>query len=366
MAESMIFQMQENKLIEMREQPYDTESLLQDFLSSHPALLAGEQMNQTEPRRWLLVQPEMSVPDRLSGTGRWALDHLFLDQDARPTFVEVKRSTDTRIRREVIGQMLDYAANATAYWPGDRLRNEFEKRCVQNGDDPAQQVMEFCGGDVDDFWARAAENLQEGRLRLLFVADVLPPELRRVIEFLNGAFTDIEVLGVEVKQYKGENALALVPRVIGQTVKAQDKKTPQPSKRGETWTLERCSEDLKARGLMKGEGALRSMVAFAERHKLIIEWGKGSAHGSLMLRPADTKGNYLYFYSDGELSLNSTAIQQRHPFDDRIQYEQLEHLFGQLTSVGSLATAKISVRNLRDDYKSALDIFLKTIFNVEE
>ena len=28
-----------------------------------------------------------------------------------PTLVEVKRSSDTRIRREVVGQMLDYAAN---------------------------------------------------------------------------------------------------------------------------------------------------------------------------------------------------------------------------------------------------------------
>jgi hypothetical protein len=28
-----------------------------------------------------------------------------------PTLLEVKRSSDTRIRREVVGQMLDYAAN---------------------------------------------------------------------------------------------------------------------------------------------------------------------------------------------------------------------------------------------------------------
>jgi hypothetical protein len=31
-----------------------------------------------------------------------------LDQDAVPTLVEVKRSSDTRIRREVMGQMSDY------------------------------------------------------------------------------------------------------------------------------------------------------------------------------------------------------------------------------------------------------------------
>jgi len=54
----------------------------------------------------------MGVPSIDGGGDRWSADHLFLDQDAIPTFVEVKRSTDTRIRREVVGQMLDYAANA--------------------------------------------------------------------------------------------------------------------------------------------------------------------------------------------------------------------------------------------------------------
>jgi len=40
------------------------------------------------------------------------LDHLLLDQDGIPTFVECKRASDTRIRREVVAQMLDYAATA--------------------------------------------------------------------------------------------------------------------------------------------------------------------------------------------------------------------------------------------------------------
>lgn len=37
------------------------------------------------------------------------MDHLFVDQDAIPTLVEVKRSSDTRIRREVVGQLLEYS-----------------------------------------------------------------------------------------------------------------------------------------------------------------------------------------------------------------------------------------------------------------
>lgn len=48
---------------------------------------------------------------------RWSADHLLLDQFGVPIIVEVKRA-----RREVVGQMLEYAANATRYWPPDRMR----------------------------------------------------------------------------------------------------------------------------------------------------------------------------------------------------------------------------------------------------
>jgi hypothetical protein len=117
---------QDGKLVEMGEEPYDSEDLLQTLLVEHPNLLAGDQIDNDEPRRWLLVGREVSLASEENAGGRWSVDHLFLDQDAIPTIVEVKRSTDTRIRRAVVGQMLDYAANAVVYWPAhhtESLRN---------------------------------------------------------------------------------------------------------------------------------------------------------------------------------------------------------------------------------------------------
>jgi uncharacterized membrane protein len=49
------------------------------------------------------------------------IDHLFLDQDAIPTLVEIKRSANVQARREVVAQMLDYAANAATAWSGEKL-----------------------------------------------------------------------------------------------------------------------------------------------------------------------------------------------------------------------------------------------------
>ena len=78
---------------------------------------------------------------------------------------------------------------------------------------------------VDKFWDTVKTNLQASKLRLLFVADEIPPELRRNIEFLNAQMHTIEVLGVEVKQYVNGAMKTLVPRVIGQTAEAEKKKS---------------------------------------------------------------------------------------------------------------------------------------------
>ena len=217
----------EAKLIPMEEAAYDSEKLLQELLAKYPDLLAGEQINSTEPRRWLLISREMSVPGEEEGAGRWSLDHLFLDQDAVPTLVEVKRSTDTRIRREVVGQMLDYAANAVAYWPVEQVQAKFESRCEAESEDSEEILSGFLGDDAksDDFWLNVKTNLQAGRIRLVFVADVIPPELRRVVEFLNEQMDPAEVLAIEVKQFIGEGMKTLVPRVLGQTEIARQKKS---------------------------------------------------------------------------------------------------------------------------------------------
>jgi hypothetical protein len=119
----------DDQLVEMHEQSYDSEAVLQELLAKDPSLLAGHQLGGASPRRWLLMGREVSLPADEDGGGRWSVDHLFLDQDAVPTIVEVKRSSDTRIRREVVGQMLDCAANAVVYWPVERLRATFEVAC---------------------------------------------------------------------------------------------------------------------------------------------------------------------------------------------------------------------------------------------
>jgi hypothetical protein len=221
-----IFLLRGDELVEMRQRPYDSEDVLQTLLERYPNLLAGEHMGGG-PLRWLLIKREAGVPAQEGGGARWSLDHLFVDQDAVPTLVEVKRSDDTRIRREVVGQMLDYAANGVVYWPAERLRSDFSSRCVREQREPEDVFRESLGDEVDpeSFWDAVEQNLRAGRVRLVFVADEIPPELRRVIEFLNERMSPTEVIGIEVRQYVGDDELkTLVPLVVGQTEQARIQK----------------------------------------------------------------------------------------------------------------------------------------------
>jgi len=223
-----IYLKHDDKLVEMIEEPYEAEEILQKLLADYPNLLGGDRDSRVG-KRWLLVQREIGVPAVEGAGGRWSVDHLFLDNDGVPTLVEVKRSTDTRIRREVVGQMLDYAANASSYWALEGIRTAFESR--HDDVDQAEHVMlEFLGGDTDaadGFWERVGVNLQARKLRLVFVADEIPSELRRVIEFLNEQMSTTEVLGLEVRQFveRGGTRQTLVPRLIGQTEAARGGKT---------------------------------------------------------------------------------------------------------------------------------------------
>ncbi len=202
---------------------YNAEEILQKILADYPALLAGEQISPEEPRRWLLIAREFPIPDPEDGAARWSLDHLFVDQEAVPTLVEVKRSSDTRIRREVIAQMLDYAANSSLWRIEDLIRS-FENTCAGEGVSPDEKLAEFLGGDrtPEDFWQSVKSNLGSARLRLLFVADEIPVQLQSIVEFLNNQMNSTQVLAVAIPQYVGEDGLtAYVPRLLGQTAQGQ-------------------------------------------------------------------------------------------------------------------------------------------------
>ena len=354
----------------MSEQPYVSEDLLQTLLADYPDLLAGEQINESAPRRWLLVSREVAVPGEQDGAGRWSLDHLFVDQDAIPTLVEVKRGDDTRIRREVVGQMLDYAANAVSYWTTDRLRSRFEAGCSEQDQDPVQLVAELLEAEPDEttadaFWEKVQTNLDAGKIRLIFVADEIPSELKRVVEFLNTYMNPVEVLAVEVRQYVGEGLKTLVPRVLGQTARSQGRKAarrPEPRQ----WDRESFTKDLQERQGDDLVAVAVKILTWAEEAGLRIWWGKGQQDGSFF--PMTDHGGDVHWlisvWTYGRLEIQFQMMKKNPPFEDEKLRRDLLSRLNAITGIAfpeNAITRRPSIPLSLLEDKATLEQFLEVL-----
>lgn len=271
MAERIYVMDAEDRLEPLEAEPFSTEDELQRRLAEHPELLDGEQMRPGDPRRWILVRREQGIPDTAGAAARWSLDLLVIDQDATPTLVEVKRGANPEVRRHVVGQMLVYAAHAPQV-TADELRRTFE----ENEPDPEERLAALLGDeepDADEFWGDVARNLAAKRLRLLFVADSIPDELRQVVEFLNEQMPNVEVLAVEIKQFRGKGestTQTFVPRVIGRLAAPPGRSTSGPRRK---LTRELLLQEI---GDDRVRAAAIRLLDVAEENKAHLKWGAAS------------------------------------------------------------------------------------------
>ena len=242
-----------NTYIAMRETRYDSEDVLQQLIERHPEMLAGDDAAHGS---LLLVRREAGLSDEADAGARWSLDHLYLDANGVPTLVEVKRKGDTRGRREVVAQMLDYAAHAKTSFSAERLAGWLEETARQRGSTAADTPLDRFGvEDVDGFWQTVETNLEAERFRLVFVSDSIGAELRRIIEFLNSQMSRTEVLAIEVKQYTDAEGAhqTIVPRIVGDTAEARAVK--HASSRGERLDRETLVARIRDRSELAGEAA---------------------------------------------------------------------------------------------------------------
>ena len=332
MVGGIFLQRGESHLIEMTEETYDSEDLLQGLLAQYPSLLDGNQINPKAPRRWILIAREMGVPDKENVGDRWSLDHLFLDQDAIPTLVEVKRASDTRLRREVVGQLLDYAANGVSYWSLDNIKSIYIKQCEVKAEDPdtaLRMALELDEG-VEEFWLRVETNLQLGKLRLVFVADSIPSELQRIIEFLNDQMHRTEVLGVEIRKYAGGTDFkTLVPRVVGVSANTRLRKVEgywdessflTALKEHKNYT--ELEEDMKA-GI---KAAVDEILQWSEENEVDLFWGKGGQIGSFSPRvilAGGIKQILLTISTTCYINVRFDALSREEPFRDELLRKKL-------------------------------------------
>ncbi len=358
MAGTIFLQDSEGKLTEMTKEVYDAESDLQQMIAEHPQLIPGEQINGENPRRWLLIQREATVNHGEQNSKSWYLDHLFLDQDGIPTIIEVKRSQSSEIRREIVGQILDYAANFSATWNAEALQSRFESECEKAGTDPEEKLENFLRElrTSEEYWMEVQDNIDQGRLRLIFAADYIPQELRKIAEFLNASMTNIEVYAVEIPQFKSakEGIRVLVPYLYGQTVKTRETKSKRT--RQQRWDKKSFWNALNEMADEETVFTMRALLDWSRIHAEDTKWGSGENPSFWPVVKVDGKDTGLFY-------VTFDTMGRKGIFD--ISFRCLEERFGLSYEEVTASLALIEGANFEPKPRKTRQLDLSLLFKDE-
>ena len=291
-----LYFMSGDRAVGMSEHRYNSEDILQKIIADNPGLLLRDA--DPDGSRLMLVAREFEVSEGDDSSNAYFLDHLLVDQSGVPVLVEVKRSTDTRARREVVAQMLDYASRVSA-WDADELRELFR----QNNDEPG--TLEAY--DTDEFWMQVANCLKAERVKLVFAADRIPSTLKTLIEFMDRNMEGIEVYGVELRQYKTEEATMLTSNVVGETPITKAKRTPA---RNVEWNAANFSAFLLAEGRQDAIPVADELRSFASSIGLVCKNKKGTKLPTFFAMAGDIKLFTVSFWrkSDRPLCTFDTCV----------------------------------------------------------
>jgi hypothetical protein len=282
---------------------------LQELLEKCPDVLPGDQINPDDPCRWLVVGRELPVPNPSTGVDHWSIDVVLADQNAIPTLIECKRFEDTRSRREVVGQMLDYAANGHQYWTAEQLE-ALAARAAKAEERTLPEALTELDPSIDrspqEFFAAFVSHLREGRVRLVFFLEEAPFELKSIVEFLNGQMERAEVLIVEARQFNIQGRRVVSPSLFGFTESARRAKRAVLATEGRRrWDAKSFLAAAKSTLHPVEARALDRVLAFAHEQGCQVSWGSGKINGSVgLVWPDLCRRSVISVYTDGSFVLN--------------------------------------------------------------
>jgi len=285
---------------------------LQDLLLKNYALLAGDQINPESPRKWLLIRKEMPVVSPDSGENRWLIDFFFADQDGIPTFVECKRYQDTRSRREVIGQMMEYAANSQHYLDKNMIRDFAEKTAKKASNEINDLILNLLEEDdpgIDSYFEAIENNLKEGQIRLIFFLEEAPFELKSIVEFLNNQMERTEVLIIEAKLFSNGSERFVIPTLFGYTEQARRVKrvvTVSKSKRGRValkWDKKALIGQLDNFGSEERKKNFLKILEIVESHTELFQCQYGSGKTGTIALKSNSNASLFHMHASGEFYL---------------------------------------------------------------
>ena len=187
------------------------EASLQELLFRFPQALPLAAIDQAYAGA-VPVCRELSLP-------AGALDALYVNRLGRLTLAEFKLWRNPQARREVIGQILDYAKDL-ASWGYEDLQRQVSRALGRKGNVLCDLVRER-HPDVDeaDFVDNVTRHLRRGEFLLLIVGDGIREDARNIVDFVQRhSGLHFRLALVEAALYRdGPERLLVQPRILAKT-----------------------------------------------------------------------------------------------------------------------------------------------------
>ena len=191
---------------------YD-EAWIQDLVHRHPQTLPLQEIDPS-------FGPLVPICTELDMRGAGFADILFINPLGMPTLVECKLWRNPEARREVVGQILDYA-RALRTWGYVDLQREAARARKQPGFDLVEHVRSNGHPELDEaaFVDNVGRNLRQGRMLLLILGDGIREGVEAIAEYLQDTTMQFTLGLVEAQIYDlGEGRRIVQPRVLAKTM----------------------------------------------------------------------------------------------------------------------------------------------------
>lgn len=191
--------------------PYGAEAHLQDLLLAAPHVIPG-------------IDEPVAICKEFS-TGAGPADLLVLNSRGEITLIECKLKYNSESRREIFGQILDYASSLWAM-PIQIFLDRWQASA-------GKSLEVELGNKFESIIESVGKYLDAGRFNLVLAVDEINPKLERIVSYLNRATkAEISVYAVEFKRVSVGSTEVLLPATFGLD-QVEEKEVSDP---GETHT----------------------------------------------------------------------------------------------------------------------------------
>ena len=202
---------QDKQGVRALEPGFADEKELQTFLRENSDLMPTDEIEVGTP-------PLLCIGWEV-GVASGSQDLLYIDETGLLTIVETKLKKNPEARREVVGQILEYASDASA-WTASEVEAKAQKFYASKECPPGyegktleealRRFLELTdssareGFSYEDFLNQVSVNLQHGHIRLIIAIDETPPSLLRTVEFVNRFSERFEMYLIQLKRFHDE------------------------------------------------------------------------------------------------------------------------------------------------------------------